>query len=239
MLNRQKATLVHKRELTHQTCLFQFRIEGTDNFVFKPGQFITFDLPIHDKKTQRLKSYSIASHPDGTNLIELVIVKVPEGLGTGFLFDMQKLSIGTELDFRGPLGVFVLPEDLSTPHYLVCTGTGIAPFRSMIKHIKQHQIPFHAIHLIFGTRTLEDALFKEEMEDLANEMENFHYHLVLSREKWEGRTGYVHDVYKELSAGQSDAHFLLCGWRPMIDEARQQLSALGYDKHHVHFELYG
>jgi CDP-4-dehydro-6-deoxyglucose reductase len=54
-------------------------------FDFKPGQFVTIDLPIHEKPNKRIRSYSIASWPDGTNVFELLIVLAEHGLGTHFL----------------------------------------------------------------------------------------------------------------------------------------------------------
>jgi CDP-4-dehydro-6-deoxyglucose reductase len=66
-----------------------------------------------------------------------------------------------------------------------------------------------------------------------------HYVPVLSREAWDGRRGYVHDAYKALCFDKPNAHFLLCGWKNMVDEARSTLTELGYGKDQVQFELYG
>lgn len=68
-------------------------------FDFKPGQFVTLDLPIHEKKNKRWRSYSIASAPDETNIFELVIVLVEDGLGTPYIW--SNIKIGDELILRG------------------------------------------------------------------------------------------------------------------------------------------
>jgi ferredoxin-NADP reductase len=86
---------------------FWIEIPEVESFNFKPGQFVTLDLPIHEKKNKRWRSYSIASWPDGTNVIELVIVLLEGGLGTTYLFN--EVKEGSELLLRGPQGVFVLP----------------------------------------------------------------------------------------------------------------------------------
>ena len=70
-------------------------------------------------------------------------------------------------------------------------------------------------------------------------LEKFHYIPTLSREEWDGRTGYVHPIYEELCANKQPALFLLCGWKVMIDEAKQRILAMGYDKKSIHQELYG
>ncbi|MDB5229266.1 MAG: FAD-dependent oxidoreductase [Chitinophagaceae bacterium] len=220
---------------------FFIQIPEVDVFNFKPGQFVTLDLPIHEKKNKRWRSYSIASHPDGTNVIELIIVLLEGGLGTTYLFN--EVSVGSELTLRGPQGVFTLPQEIDKDLYFICTGTGIAPFRSMAHYIREHNIPHKNIHLIFGCRLLCDALYGEELKALEKELPGFIYTPTFSREPVTVeniKRGYVHDVYEEiLKDDKPPAHFYLCGWKRMIDEAKQRIIALGYDRHDIHLELYG
>jgi ferredoxin-NADP reductase len=223
---------------TYNTRRFVIQIPELEKFDFIPGQFITFDLPIADKPNKRVRSYSIASWPDGTNIFELVIVLLEGGLGTTYLFN--KVDVGSELTLRGAQGVFTLDDDdLQKDIIMICTGTGIAPFRSMAHHIKDHNIPHKNIYLIYGTRKQVDLLYYEEMKKLDQEMENFHYMPTLSREQWEGRSGYVHPIYEEICANKQPVSFLLCGWKNMLDEAKQRILALGYDKKSIHQESYG
>lgn len=225
---------------THNTRRFWIRIPEMERFDFKPGQFVTLDLPIHEKKNKRWRSYSIASCPDGTNEIELVIVLLEGGVGSTYLF--TEIKEGSELTLRGPLGVFVLPENLDRELFLICTGTGIAPFRAMAHFIKNHNIPHQPIHLIYGCRYQKDLLYAPEMRQLQADLPGFSYIPTLSREDngWTGRKGYVHNIYEEmLSPDKRPANFFLCGWKNMIDEARQRIHALGYDRKDIHLELYG
>ncbi len=150
---------------THNTRRFWIQIPELEKFDFIPGQFITLDLPIHEKPNKRIRSYSIASWPDGTNVVELVIVLLEGGLGTTYLFN--KIDVGSELTLRGPQGVFTLDDDdLQKEIIMICTGTGIAPFRSMATYIKLHDIPHNNMYLIFGTRKKTDLLYYEEMKNL-------------------------------------------------------------------------
>lgn len=224
-------------EETHNTKRIWIRVPDRSSFDFKPGQFVTLDLPIHEKMNKRWRSYSIASHPNGTNEIELVIVLLEGGLGSTYL--CSEVVEGTELTMRGPLGNFTLPEVLEKDLFFICTGTGIAPFRAMTHHLHNHQIAHPNIYLIFGSRFEKDLLYKEEMRKLHAEMPGFQYHPTLSREDWDGRKGYVHAVYEELLADKRPANFFLCGWKAMIDEAKQKIMAMGYDRHDIHLELYG
>lgn len=239
-----KGIVIKIENETPSTRRFWIQMPELEKFDFMPGQFVTFDLPIHEKPAKRLRSYSIASWPDGSNVIELVIVLMPGGAGTEYLFN--QVNVGSELTLRGPQGVFTLPETLDKDLYFICTGTGIAPFRSMSHHILNRNIAHKNIYLVFGTRTKSDLLYFNEMSQLQNDLKYFHYVPTLSRESWDGCCGYVHAVYENLIRDQMngsslppEANFYLCGWKDMITEAKQRIQSIGYDKKAIHQELYG
>lgn len=231
-----KGKVIRIENETYDTRRFWIQIEEMDSFDFKPGQFVTLDLPIHEKSNKRWRSYSIASWPDGTNVFELLVVLDKEGTGTKYLFN--DVSVGSILTLRGPLGVFVLKEPLDKDVFFICTGTGVAPFRSMIQHIINNKIPYKNIFLVFGCRTKADLLYYDEFKQLAAHP-GFHFETTLSREQWEGRTGYVHPIYESLCASRQPASFYLCGWRGMIHEAKDRILNMGYDKSAIHLEIFG
>jgi ferredoxin-NADP reductase len=239
-----KGIVTRIEDETYNTKRFWIKIPELERFDFISGQFVTIDLPIHEKPNKRWRSYSIASWPDGTNVFELLIVLLEAGAGTTYLFN--EVREGSELTLRGPQGVFILPQQLDKDIFWICTGTGIAPFRSMIHHIRNNQVPHKDIYLIFGTRTQKDLLYADEMKRLEMEMEGFHYMPTLSREQWSGCCGYVHALYENLVNQKrtetnevTPAQFFLCGWKNMVDEAKKRILELGYDKKAVHLELYG
>ncbi len=233
----RKGKVIRIENETAVTKRYWIEIPELEVFDFIPGQFVTLDLPIHEKLNKRMRSYSIASWPDGTNVFELIIVLDKNGAGTNYIFD--EVVVGSELVFRGAQGVFTLKDPLDKDLFLICTGTGIAPFRSMAHHIKNKSIPHKNITLIFGCRTKETLLYYEDMKVLEASLEGFSYIPVLSRETWEGRSGYVHEVYEELCADKKLANFLLCGWRGMIDEAKTRIEEMGYESKDIHVEIYG
>ncbi|MDE3124092.1 MAG: FAD-dependent oxidoreductase [Bacteroidota bacterium] len=238
----QKGIIVAIEPETNFTKKFFIQLPETEKFDFIPGQFVTLDLPIHEQKNKRWRSYSIASAPNDTNIIELIIVLLEGGSGTNYLFN--EASVGTELLIRGPQGKFTLPEKIDKDIYLICTGTGIAPFRSMIQYIHAHKIHHQNIHLIFGCRKKTDGLYLNELNKLSKIEPGFYFHTCFSRETEinEERcyTGYVHQVYEQLLANEKKpAAFYLCGWKNMIDEAKEKITALGYDRKDIHLELYG
>lgn len=229
--------VIRIKDETRSTKRYWIEVPELESFDFIPGQFVTLDLPIHEKANKRWRSYSIASWPDGSNVFELVIVLDKKGDGTNYIFD--EVKIGTELTFRGAQGVFILKEPLDKELFLICTGTGVAPFRSMVHHIKNKNIPHKNITLVFGCRTKDTLLYFEEMKELDRAVAGFKYIPTLSREEWDGATGYVHPVYEELCKDKQPANFLICGWRGMIDEAKQRILDMGYDKKDIHVEIYG
>ena len=249
----QTGKIIRIEEATTATRRFWIELVSGEPFEFQPGQFVTLDLPIHEKPSKRWRSYSIASWPDGSPVFELVIVLLEGGAGTTYLF--EQVQVGSELTLRGPQGSFVLPEPLEKDLFLICTGTGIAPFRSMVHDIYNKSLPHKDIYLVFGCRLLADALYKKEMEELERKLPGFHYLPVFSRELPEHceepiRRGYVHAVYEEICGNwkNSDpaglalvrpAAFYLCGWKNMIDDARKKITDLGYERKAIHLELYG
>jgi ferredoxin-NADP reductase len=250
----QSGKVIRIENATAFTRRFWIELTSGKPFHFEPGQFVTLDLPIHEKPSKRWRSYSIASWPDGSHVLELVIVLLDGGAGTKYLF--EEVAVGSELVLRGPQGSFVLPSPIEKDLFLICTGTGIAPFRAMVNHIYNHNLPHLDIYLIFGCRKLGDALYQKEMEDLEENLPGFHYLPVFSREEAENRehlirTGYVHAVFEEICKKKmnivipemsnivSPASFYLCGWKVMIDEAKKRIVDLGYDRKSIHLELYG
>lgn len=238
---------------TANTKRFYFEIPSLSVFDFEPGQFVTLDLPIHEQKNKRWRSYSIASAPQGNNRFELVIVLNEAGAGTTWLW--ANARPGTEITLRGPQGKFTLPAELDRDIFLICTGTGIAPFRSMVQHLHRKGLPHQNIYMIFGCRKFSDTLYGPELTELSKNMPGFHYIPTYSREAADNpggmRTGYVHQIYEEIilnnrkqheqagGTGNKPAKFFLCGWKNMLDEARKRIQEIGYDKKDIHFELYG
>ncbi len=238
--------MINIEDETINTKRFWIQIPELERFDFEPGQFVTLDLPIHEQKNKRWRSYSIASAPNGTNVIELVIVRLEGGAGTSYLF--KEGEIGMEVMLRGPIGRFTLPETLHNDLYLICTGTGIAPFRSMINYIHSNKLPHKKIFIIFGCRKIEDSLYLDELKQMEIDEPGFFFCPTYSRESEvpDGSfMGYVHKVYESfINQAKTEgelppANFFLCGWKNMVDEARDKLISLGYDKKDIHLELYG
>jgi CDP-4-dehydro-6-deoxyglucose reductase len=208
---------------------FFLKPQSGQRFSFLPGQFIT--LRIHDRE----RSYSISNPPDESGLIELCIVLNPEGKVTPLLWQMKP---GDTLEISEALGSMVLHETWDKDLCFVCTGTGVAPFRSMIGHLLKQGELKHNIYLVFGNRYSADILYRAEFEAWSEQNSKFHFLPVLSREEGPHRKGYVHAVYEEIFSDRRDARFYVCGWEAMCREARQRLKVMGYGRRQYTFEQY-
>lgn len=211
-----------------------------ESFTAIAGQFITFDLPVGEKRLQRWKSYSIANKvTDGT--VELCVAKMEGGLGSSYL--CEEVNEGDILKFKGPDGVFVLPADPPSLVVMICTGTGLAPFRAMLQEVLgKKEYESTTFHLIFGTRYEEDILYGDDLQAF-RQYSNFKLDIALSRYHGDGpfHKGYVHSVYlNHYNSDKVDALYMLCGWQAMVDEAVDILqNAMLVPKEQIIVELYG
>ena len=211
----------------------KFTIQFNENFDFIPGQFIQIKLK------NIVRSYSIASFSLEKNKLELIIVKVEDGKLTPILFN--DTVVGDKIQVRGPKGKFILPDDTQRDIFFICTGTGLAPFKSILDHLNITQKFPRNLYLIFGTRTKLDLLFYEEISEIEQNQPHFNYIPVLSRQEWDGSSGYVHKEYKEIikNSKPKDPLFYLCGWKNMVSEAKQNILEFGYNRKNIKLEVYG
>lgn len=222
---------------------WRFIIESPlyDKIDFVSGQLLQLKVPGKDwdGKDMITRNYSIASWADGTNKLELIVTNLEGGKMSDYLF--KDCKIGDEVFYKGPMGIFTLPNPIERDLFFVCTGSGISPFRSMINYLTINKVPTKKIYMIFGTRKKEDIVYYDELLELEKQNPNFTYIPVLSREKWEGKSGYVHDVYLDLIKDRKDkALFYLCGWSGMINDTRENLTKLGYEmSKDIRVEIFG
>jgi len=225
------STLISIEKETEITWKFVIKVHS--DFKYVPGQFVQV------KVNDLVRSYSISSSGLEGSIFELIIVKLNGGKMTTYLF--EKAKEGDNIQIKGPLGKFTMPETIIGDILFVCTGTGIAPFRSILQSMVNKEISHKNIYLIFGTREKKDILYFEEMKNFESLISGFKYIPVLSREKWEGKSGYVHNQYLDLIKNNKleNPIFYLCGWRDMIKEARGNLKELGFDSKKIKLEIYG
>jgi len=232
----------------------EFEIPGIARFGFVPGQWLSFQTNKPDGE-EITRAYSIASPPDDTNKFALCLNRVRDGFMSNFLCDMKE---GDEIRCQGPFGDFILRPPMRDTIF-IATGTGIAPFRSMLHWLLTADSKFdkdgrgrpssidaqsrhlgHQLYLIFGNRTERDIYYHNEFQGLAREHTNFHYLPTLSRggPDWQGLRGYVQEHVPAIAHGRSDMHAYVCGLDKMIKANRELLKSLGWDRKSILYEKY-
>jgi len=231
------AKLIAKRMLTSD--VFEQLFESSAPFLFAPGQFISVLIPGAGPGGRDLRrAYSIASSPElmpSKNYFELCVKLVEGGPGTNYL---NNLKIGESMKGHVPFGDFVYKTKAPRHVIFVATGTGIAPFRSMLlSKVYAENMPL-TTKLLFGARDNGDLLYTDELSPILST----DFVQVLSRPSgaWPGFKGRVTDWLRENSPTLDWKHteFYLCGNGPMIDEVKQIIANHGVDKSHVHQEIY-
>lgn len=219
---------------------FEFEIPGVEHFSFTPGQFISVIEPVDGQEIAR--PYSIAS-PRAGNRFSLCLNRVPDGVLSTYLFDLKP---GDEVKIHEPLGYFTLRHTLGhlgRRAVFIATGTGIAPFRSMLLDHMPRAHP--CVTLLFGVRYEQGLLYREEFEKLASHYPEFHFMPTITRpsENWTGRTGRVQTHLDEALALQtreeiSTVDVYVCGLKEMVDDVRKELKRRGFDRKQIIYEKY-
>src|SRR5262245_26615784 len=212
-------------------------------FRFKPGQHLGVRAEIDGQEQRR--SYSICS-PPGDDGLRIAIKRIADGRFSHWA--SATLTAGTTLEVMPPAGRFVLPPSDGEPRHVlaVAAGAGITPILAMLRHALALEPATH-FTLVYGNRSPESTLFRQELEDLKDRhLGQFTLLHVLSRNDemsaplLEGRISA--DKLKALAGSlfkpTEVAHFFLCGPGSMIKETRNALFALGVARERVHHEFF-
>lgn len=231
MSNETNAVIVSNEQLTEN--LFRLKIKPDFTIPdFLPGQYVALGLPCGIEKKLVKRAYSICSSPDEKEYFEFIITKIEDGTVTPRL---EMLTEGARIFVAEKIvGQLTLDSVANAKRLLlVATGTGIAPFISMLKTKSTWEIDREVV-LILGVRCKEDLIFDSELKALELERENFKYIRTLSRgeDSWQGERGYVQDLmFSKLSLDPEGDHVFLCGNPGMIDVCEQKLLDLGFNQH--------
>jgi ferredoxin-NADP reductase len=226
-----KAILLETRDLAPGVRHFTFEAPEANQFTFVPGQFISFKHTFED--TEYTRAYSLASPPNG-NRFDLCLNLVSDGVFSHYLFSLEP---GAQLEFAPPLGFFTL-RHRDCDALMIATGTGIAPFRSILQ-TSLDEITGR-VSLLFGTRYQESILYRNEWEDLCRRYSRFQFYATLTRPRaeWQGLTGRVQSHLDSLLGSRTDMDVYLCGLKEMVDDVRRILKQKGFDRKQIIYEKY-
>lgn len=231
-----EAVLRGVRFTNDRTKHFEFEVANGRQFNFRPGQFISLDLSVDGIRERR--PYSIASAPRQDNRFDLCLNMLPAGRVSSWLF---RLKPGDVVRFTGPFGFFTLREPPDPVSAFIATGTGIAPVRAMLQQLRrEHASRGFETWLIYGVRSEQDILYRDEFEKLAAEDSNLHFIPTLSRPQpgWKGHVGYVQQHVARYLQAKKQFHAYICGLRRMVQDVARELKLMGYDPKCLSFEKY-
>ncbi|HEV8054231.1 MAG: hypothetical protein H0X16_08230 [Chloroflexi bacterium] len=237
------AVVSRRVDLTESLAFVWVRYTG-EPVAFEPGQYLTIGVESNGKLVQR--PYSVASSArETTEGYEFYVRLVTGGLFTPLLW---RLDVGHDMSMKGPKGKFVLEPDDDRTHVFISSGTGIAPFISMMKTLLADGTPRPAV-VLHGASYQHDLGYRELLEEWESDATYpVRYVPTVSRpgtsenEAWPGRVGRVEaivaDVFEEYALDPDNSIAYICGNPDMIATVDQLLLRRGYPAEQVKKELY-
>lgn len=222
-----RARLESSQTVAEDIKTLQFSIQGNDELVFKPGQYLQIFYQMPWERV--LRAYSISSPASVKNGFSLDVQRVSGGVVSTYLHQIQP---GVELEISGPFGeMFLNDEQVHRPIILVAGGVGLAPLRSILEKLRElgFQKPVWLFH---GARSRRNLYCEEYFSDLAKNNASFRYLPALSNplleEGWVGSRGMIHELLDQQDfADTSAAVAFVCGPTPMMQAVTKVLVAKG------------
>ena len=210
---------------------------GAIPFTFLPGQFLTFSVEIDGKRVRR--SYTIASSPAATAYVEVTVKRQEHHGVSAFLHD--QVTVGSLLDISAAMGRFTFTGEEDSI-VLIAGGVGITPMMSVVRYLTDMSFPGE-IFLLFGARSTEDFIFRDELERLQCRHQNLHIAATMARAAGTAWMGPEGPITKEFIAQAipeiTRRHIHLCGPPPMMEAVKAELAALGVPKERIETEAFG
>ncbi len=227
------------KQITPRVRHLAFSREDQADLAFTPGQFITIHIDVDGKVLRR--SYSIATIPGKSELIEIAAGRVEGGIATTLLYGLKP---GEKITVTGPFGRLILRDEQPSRYVLVATGTGVTPYRSMMPMLAERLADQQLeVMVLLGVRNRDELLYADEFLSYAQQYPNFHFRAYYSRKLPEQaqdfeHQGYVQTSFADLNLEPSRDIVFLCGNPDMIDDAFTVLKDKGFDAKTVRREKY-
>ena len=235
MAQRFEAIVIKKEKVSSKVYCVTFQLVSPQTIEFKAGQNMMVIMGEGVNRTM-----SIASPPSEKNTILMAHDTSPKGPGSLWT---EGLKVGDTVTFVAPTGGVLSLLPTNKRKVLIATGTGIAPFRSIIMDklsVVSHQSSNCSIILYWGLRYEEDVFWKEEFDSLQSLHQNFSWRLIYSKppQAWTGDTGHVTECVLENEKEMENSEFYVCGNNAMVDEVSAKLLERNVPKEQIKMELF-
>lgn len=229
------ARVIEKTLLAHDVMRLVIKLPSAQRLQFLAGQYIDILLPDGIRR-----AFSIASPPQREDEIELHIRHVERGGFTGWVFD--ELKEREILRIEGPLGTFFIRHDTEDrPMILMGGGTGIAPLKSMIEDLIEHDSQ-RPLHLFWGVRTQDELYMRDQARQWADQYRHIQFTSALSEPVAgtgaDSFEGFVHEAVLDQYPDLSPYDIYMSGPPLMIDSAREAFLAHAADKRRIFFDSF-
>jgi ferredoxin-NADP reductase len=216
-----------------------FRSDNQTWFRYKPGQFVTLELPTADGPVMR--TYTLSSSPSRPFSISVTVKAQPDSIGTRWMFD--NLRPGERVKAFGPTGDFTLHNHPAAKYLFISAGSGITPMMSMLRWLNDCA-PWTDVAFVNCARRPEEIIFRKELELLGSRMPGLSLGFLIeersSRESWFGHMGRIDAVRLPLlSPDFHEREVFCCGPDPFMRAVRGMLDAAGFDLRFYHQESFG
>ncbi len=206
---------------------------------FAAGSYLS--LHYSDENITFTRPYSLSSSPKKSlnNHYCITVKRVEGGIASNYMLDHW--AKGTKVTASAPLGDFTYEPLRDAKHVIgIVGGSGITPFRSMAFAIADGDEDFD-LTILYGSRTLKDAVFTDELKALSETCPKVHLVNVLSEEKAKGsESGFItEDLIKKVAPEGEDYSLFLCGPQAMYEFADKEIAKLGLRQKFVRHELFG
>ena len=199
-----------------------------------------------------IRAYSMANYPEEKGIVKFNIriatppprtQGLPPGQMSSWVFNLKP---GDKVTVYGPFGEFFAKET-DAEMIFVGGGAGMAPMRSHIFDQLRRIKSKRKISFWYGARSLRELFYQDEYDQLAEENENFEWHVAMSdpqpEDNWEGSTGFIHNVlleeYLKDHPAPEDCEFYMCG-PPMMNAAViGMLKDLGVEDENIMLDDFG
>jgi NAD(P)H-flavin reductase/ferredoxin len=217
------ATVESMQRLAPDVMQVMLKLDGHERIAFYAGQYVNILLEDGAKR-----SFSFATAPSVNDRIELHIRRIPGGRYTTHVF--ERMRPGERVRFEGPLGSFFLREDSQKPMIFVAGSTGFAPVKSMLEYAFGRGMKRRML-LYWGVRRPSDLYLRGLPEKWAREHANFTFVPVISHpapeDRWQGRTGLVHEAILADFPDLAGYQVYACGSAAMVEAAHPAFKAQG------------
>ena len=167
----------------------------------------------------------------------------PPGIMSSYLFGLKP---GDQVMVSGPYGEF-FAKDTNAEMVFIGGGAGMAPMRSHILDQLLRIGTKRKLSFWYGARSLREAFYVDEFDNLAAENHNFSWHLALSEpqpnDNWAGHTGFIHNVlwenYLKDHPAPEDCEYYMCGPPVMNSAVMAMLDTQGVDKENIMLDDFG